>query len=111
MRFHQAIMIGLTAASVAACKQEPASNTEVERSLMVRGSHDDVVRFVGLQHSLRPPLETSPITESSDGRASAAVTIPAGHTNDDVLHTTREALAAGLSYEFQDNRSTATTAK
>ena len=73
------------------------------------GDRDDVERFVKLQHSLRSPLATSPVTDLSNGRASASLSIPGNHTGEDVIHTTREALAAGLSYEFNDKRSTVTT--
>ena len=106
MQFKRMILVGLASTFVTACEQEPAPGTSVERNFMVTGSREDVERFVRLQHALPQPLRTWPISELSDGRASATVTIPANHTPEDVVHTQREALAAGLSYWFRDIRST-----
>lgn len=105
MQIKRMILVGLASTSIMACEQESATSTNVERNLMVTGSREDVERFVRLQQALRPPLKTSPISDLSDGRASATVTIPADHTAEDVVHTQREALAAGLSYWFRDIRS------
>lgn len=104
MQFKRMILIGLAWTSVAACAQEPAPVANVERNLMVTGPREDVERFVRLQEALSPPLKTWPISDLSDGRASATVTIPAEHSAEDVVHTTREAIAAGLTWWFPDIR-------
>lgn len=104
MRLKRMIVIGLASTSIAACEQAPATITDVERNFMVTGPREDVERFVQLQEALSPPLKTWPISDLSDGRASATVTIPADYTAEDVVHTTREAIAAGLTWWFPDIR-------
>ena len=110
MQLHRAILCGLAAVSLAACDRQQVSTTttKVDRQLSVTGARDDVERFVALQRSLRPPLETAPVEQLADGRATAVVTIPADRTGKDLVHTTREALAAGLDYKLTDFRSTVT---
>ena len=107
MQLGRAIVTGLAAASLSACGAEPTATSKRERTVAVAGPRDDVERFLRLQHTLRPPLETSPIRDLADGRVSAVVTLPADGTGEDLVHTTREALAAGLTYEFHDVSSTA----
>lgn len=104
MQVKQLILIGLASSFIAACEQEPAPITSVERNFMVSGPRDDVERFVRLQERLNPPLKTWPIGELSGGRAQAIVTIPADYAAEDVVHTTREAMAAGLTWWFPDMR-------
>jgi hypothetical protein len=108
MQIKRMILIGLAWTSVNACEQEPAAVTNVERNFMVTGLREDVERFVRLQQALRPPLKTWPISDLPNGRAQATVTIPADYAADDVVHTTREAIAAGLSWWFPDIRPTET---
>ena len=108
MQFKRMILIGLASTSLTACKQEPATITNVERNFMVTGPREDVERFVRLQEALNPPLKTWGISDLSDGRAQATVTIPADHTAEEVVHTTREAIAAGLTWWFPDIRPTET---
>jgi hypothetical protein len=104
MQFGRLILVGLASTSFAACEQEPAAVANVERNLMVSGPRGDVERFVRLQEALSPPLKTWPISELSGGRAQATVTIPADYTTDEVAHTAREAIAAGLTWWFRDIR-------
>ena len=104
MQFKRIVLIGLASTSIAACEQEPATFTNVERNFLVTGPRENVERFVRLQEALSPPLKTWPISDLSDGRAQATVTIPADHTAEDVVHTTREAIAAGLTWWFRDIR-------
>lgn len=106
MQFKRMILIGLASTSIAACGQEPATDTNVARNFMVTGPRQDVERFVRLQQALSPPLKTWPISHLPDGRASATVTIPADYAAEDVVHTTREAIAAGLTWWFPDIRPT-----
>lgn len=110
MQFKRMILIGLASAAIGACEREPATTASVERNFMVTGSRDDVERFVRLQQALSPPLKTWPISDLPDGRAQATVTIPADHTTEDVVHTTREAIAAGLTWWFPDIRPAETAA-
>lgn len=97
-----------TCGAVSACTKETTA-TQIERKMTVAGSYEGVQRFVALQGSLRPRIITSGIEVLPDGRSSATATIPVSYTGTDLVHTTREALAAGLSYKFEDRRSTLTT--
>lgn len=102
MQFKRMILIGLASTLIAACGQEPASVTNVERNFMVTGPRGDVERFIRLQKALGPTLKTWPISDLPDGRAQATVTIPADYAAEEVAHTTREAIAAGLTWWFPD---------
>lgn len=104
MQFKQTILIGLASTSIAACGQEAPPIANVERNFMVSGPRDDVERFVLLQERLSPQIKTWPVSDLSDGRAQATVTIPADYAAKDVVHTTREAMAAGLTWWFPDVR-------
>lgn len=104
MQFNRLILIGLASTSIAACEQRPAASTSVERNFMVTGPREDVERFVRLQEALSPPLKTWPIGDLSGGRTQATLTIPADYTAEEVAHTTREAIAAGLTWWFPDIR-------
>jgi hypothetical protein len=104
MRFKRTILVGLASTLIAACEQAPASITAVERNFMVTGPRENVERFVRLQEVHSPALKTWPISDLSDGRAQATVTIPADFAAEEVAHTTREAIAAGLTWWFPDIR-------
>lgn len=109
MRLRYITLIALAACgAVSACTKETTA-TQIERKMTVAGSYEDVQRFVALQGSLRPQIITSGIEVLPDGRSTATATIPVSHTGTDLVHTTREALAAGLSYKYEDRRSTLTT--
>lgn len=104
MQFGRLILVGLASTALAACQREPAAVTNVERNLMVSGPQEDVERFVRLQEALSPALKTWPISDLPGGRTQAIVTIPADYTAEQVAHTTREAIAAGLTWWFPDIR-------
>jgi hypothetical protein len=91
--------------AVSACTKE-TTLSQIDRKMTVSGSHEAVERFVALQRSLRPRIAASVIEVLLDGRSSATATIPVTHSGTDLVHTAREALAAGLSYEVKDERST-----
>jgi len=101
MRSRHAVLVLAAAASLAACDREQDTVT-TERHLAVTGPRDSLERFVRLQGSRRPPLAVSGIETLADGRATATVTVPAEFDGEELGHTTREALAAGLSYEFDE---------
>lgn len=109
MRPNHAVLVLLAAALLSACDRDQDTVTTAERHLAVTGPRDALERFVRLQGSRRPPLAVSGIGALADGRATATVTIPAEFGGDEINHTAREALAAGLSYEFDEVR-TSTTA-
>ncbi len=100
--------LGIVAATMmcAACSTSIGSPQTVQKQLKVWGSEAGMERFVSLQKSRRPALTVSASTMNSDGRASATVALPATYTGKELVHTTREALAAGLWYEYQEVRST-----
>lgn len=88
------------ALTAGAWAQEAA--TTVQRDLTVTGPRGGLERFVALQNSRRPPLAVSRITPLDNGRATAVVTFPADRSGNQLVQTAREALAAGLSYEYAD---------
>ena len=85
-----------------ACAAEQESGAPAQRDLTVSGPREELERFVTLQGSHSPPLTASPVTTLDNGRASAVVTLPAGLDGQQLVQITREALAAGLSYEYAD---------
>ena len=110
MRFGYVTLIAFAAwGSLSSCTHEETSVSRTDRLLTVSGPRVSVERFVASQGSLRPPRSSSSIQTLADGRAKATVSIPIGHAGVDVVHTAKEALAAGLSYTFVDRRTTVTT--
>lgn len=113
MRFISVTLFALAACgAVSACSNNSDNKVTVshnERHLTVTGAREGVERFVALQGSLRPRLPTSSIENVGDGQATARVMLPVTHSGADLVHTTREALAAGLSYEYEDKRETTST--
>lgn len=113
MRLGNVTLFALAACgAVSACSNNSDNKVTVnhnERHLTVTGTRDAVERFVALQGSLRPRLPTSSIENVGDGQATARVMLPATHSGADLVHTTREALAAGLSYKYEYQRETTST--
>ena len=89
-----------TAPTASAAEQETVATTH--RDLTVTGPREGLERFIALQCSHNPPLATSAITTLDNGRATAVVTLAAGSGGQELLRTTREAIASGLSYEYAD---------
>jgi hypothetical protein len=79
----------------------PATAPMREQILTVHGSTAAVDRFVGLQQSRHPALH--PINRGMDAR----IALPPGFTGAELVGLTREALAAGLSYSFEQRTQTA----
>ena len=96
-----ALAISLVTA-LPACAAERQPGAAAQRDLTVTGPREELERFVALQGSHTPPLATSPVTPLDNGRATAVVTLPAGYGGQQLVQITREALAAGLSYEYAD---------
>lgn len=90
---------------LAGCNRDEHTTAEVERHLTVTGPQAGVTSFAKLQGSRRPALQLSAIQPLGNGRARATVTLPANYTGEDLVHTTAEALAAGLDYKFESRRS------
>lgn len=89
--------------SMSACtKVSPVSQNDGK--ITVAGTGEDVERFVALQFSLRPTIAVSKINVLPDGRSTVAVMIPASFTGNDLIHMTREALSADLSYKLEVRR-------
>lgn len=105
MRVRDLVIAVVFSVATWGCSQ-PTTVTKVERKLTVIGNREGVARFVALQGALRPRIETSEIKVLANGQSSATADIPISHSGRDVVHTTREALAAGLSYKFEDYRVT-----
>jgi len=103
---HQLVLFVLAASTaLTGCGRVETEATLVDGRLTVAGSHDGVERFAKLQGSRRPALAMSATTPLGNGRAEATVTLPASYDAQDLVHTTREALAAGLDYRFEARRS------
>jgi len=82
-----------------ACAQQPPKSVAVDQRLTVWGSKKAVRNFVALQGSRRPALPTVLLDAKSGSKA--MVLLPADFTGKELIHTTREALAAGLSYSYE----------
>jgi hypothetical protein len=95
-------------AALAGCSQNERTISKVQSHLTVIGSRDGVEGFAKLQGALRPALAVSAIKPHGSGRAEAVVTLPLGFSGRDLVHTTREALAAGLNYKFEEHQSVET---
>jgi hypothetical protein len=105
MRFQNFTLMILAASfAVAGCDRSGPARTVAESQLTVAGPRDNVERFAKLQASLRPVRPLSPIKSLDNGRAELTVTLPAKPSGQDVVHITREALAAGLRYEFKQRQ-------
>ncbi|WP_294330624.1 hypothetical protein [uncultured Sphingomonas sp.] len=84
-------------------------DVQVSKKLTVWGPKAGVTRFLALQGALKPALAVSAPKSLGTDKAEATVTLPAGYKGEDVVHTTREALAAGLWYKYEERRSAVTT--
>lgn len=95
--------------ALAGCQKQPEPiSTSLERKMIVTGASEDVARFVALQGSRRPILETTGPAAGAAGDSQAVVSLPAKFSEEDLMHTTREALAAGLDYRVEELKTTAT---
>lgn len=99
------ILIATTLATLAGCSDDEHAVTKVEQHLTVAGPQDGIDRFVKLQHSRRPSLAVSAFRPVGNGYVEATLTIPATYTGQELVHTTREALVAGLEYQYDGHRS------
>ncbi len=96
------VMLLALSTTLSSCgRSEDATATAIKK-ITVTGTSAGVERFVKLQGSAPIPLIASAITPLGEGRAKATVTIPANFGGRDIVHTTREALAAGLSYSYEE---------
>ncbi|WP_157105720.1 hypothetical protein [Sphingomonas sp. TDK1] len=100
------LLISIASASVAACSGGARDTTVVVKQLRVWGPQERLTRFVRLQGSARHPLVVSNAKPLDIGQAQAVVTLPASYTGEDLVHTTREALVAGLSYRYEERKLT-----
>lgn len=103
-----ALLILVVSASLTGCERGGTTITIVDKRVIVSGSPDGVERFAALQGARRPAPVTSPIKPIGNGRAEATVTLPASYNGEDLNQLTREALAAGLNYKFEEHRTAAT---
>lgn len=90
-----------SALSLAACDGSNHATSDVKKHLTVWGPHDGVSRFAKLQGSLRPALPVSGYKSLGGGKSQVTVTLPASYASKDLVHITREALAADLAYSFE----------
>lgn len=93
--------LGLTLAVLTSCTAATPPKATVQQELLVSGPEEAVRRFTQLQNSPRPALAVSAITLRMKGDSTATVALPADYKGTELIHTTREALAAGLSYHYR----------
>ena len=86
-------------AALVGCSANDHADARVA-TLVVEGPQESLERFANLQGSRRPALLVSEFTDLGEGRFEAAVALPKDFSDNDLVHTTREAVAAGLSYEL-----------
>lgn len=92
-----------------ACSGGNHQDVQVSKTLTVWGPKAGVTRFLALQGGLKPAVTVSAPKPLGNDKAEATVTLPASYKGEDLVHTTREALAAGLWYKYEERRSTSTT--
>lgn len=98
------LLISAMLLAAAGCGRGEHATTSVEKHLTVTGPQQGVHSFATLQGSLKPALVTTPIKYLGRGRAETTVTLPPSYDGKDLIHMTREALAADLSYEYVERR-------
>jgi len=103
------LFVGVLALSCLSACHDRAQVVSVEKQLVVIGSKDGIANFSALQRSRRPALRTTAAIAEPDGRLKTVVTLPATFTGAELIHTTREALAAGLRYRYVERRFSRTT--
>jgi hypothetical protein len=109
MKSNQLIFKALAASvMLAGCSGTEQTIREAKSKLTITGPRDGVERFAKLQGALRPAIAMSTIKLFGRNQAEAEVILPAGVNGPDIVHTTREALAAGLSYKFEQHESVRT---
>jgi hypothetical protein len=89
-------------ALIAGCAGSAKPTATVQKELRVIGPEAGVRRFTALQNSRRPALKVSELTFRVGQDATAVVRLPANYKGGELVQTTREALAAGLNYEFRE---------
>ena len=109
MKSKQLIFTALAAsAMLAGCSGTEHTIREAKNKLTITGPRDGVERFAKLQGGLRPAIAVTAIKPFGRNQAEAEVILPAGFNGQDIVHTTRKALAAGLSYKFEQHESVRT---
>jgi hypothetical protein len=91
----------LASTALAGCGRNDHMVSTAKQKLTVWGAQDGVKRFARLQQSRSPALAVSEIKPLGAGRAEAEIMLPVSFTGKDLVHTTGEALAAGLEYKFE----------
>lgn len=109
MKSKQLIFTALAAsAMLAGCRGSEQTSREAKSKLTITGPRDGVERFAKLQGALRPAIAISAIKPFGRNQAAAEVVLPASFSGQDIVHTTREVLAVGLSYKFEQHESVRT---
>ena len=108
MRVKHIILIAAMLATLPGCNRAEQTVPQVEQNLTVEGPRDGVERFAGQQRSRRLGLAVFAVRPVGNDRVEATVMLPATFTGKDLVHTTREALAAGLEYNYEGRQSVQT---
>lgn len=93
------LLVSAASAALVGCSASDDASERVA-TLVVEGPQSSLERFANLQGSRRPALLVSEFTDLGEGRLEAAIALPNNFSDKDLVQTTREAVAAGLSYEL-----------
>lgn len=107
MRLAALLVLSLAGVALAGCSQAPDEDLRTDRSFAVWGAPDAVARFTFLQKSRRPALKASDPQSIGANKERVIFEMPATYSGQELVRTTREALAAGLSYAFEQRTGTA----
>ena len=103
-RQYTAVACAFACMVLGGCSQDANERAKVERQLTVTGPKEGLDRFVKLQTTARPVVEVVDVKSLPNGQKVARMRIPVGYDGEDLIHTTREALAADLNYKFEEHR-------
>ena len=96
----------LAAMSLLAACEEPT--VRLTHQITVSGAPDDVNRFLALQQGRPPALGATSPKPLRTGVVEATLTLSREVEGEDVVRLTREAQAAGLSYQYLEGASRVT---
>jgi hypothetical protein len=98
----RAFGLAVATALLVGCTASAKPTRTIHKELHVVGSEEGVRRFTALQNSRRPALAVSHLTFRVGQEATAVVSLPPSYNGKELVQTTREAIAAGLRYEFRE---------
>ncbi|WP_206239904.1 hypothetical protein [Novosphingobium terrae] len=92
--------------ALCSCTTNKADVSGFVKRITVSGSPQKVEHFARHQRFFNGAVLVSNITIRPNGEAEATMSFRGNYAPDDLIHTTQEAVAAGLSYTYTDLRLT-----